>query len=117
MVWQVGSPEKLPKGEALASWAELDAQMPEVRKVWRTGARHAEFGCGAGRDLVRIPAMYPRVEAVGYDILENVLKHARDLADRAGVADPAGPGAPAAIHFPSPPTQFLQGFLVLVILD
>lgn len=73
--------------EALKSWATLDAEMPEVRKVWQGGARHAEFGCGAGRDLVRIPAMYPKVEAVGYDILEGVLDHARDLADRAGVSD------------------------------
>jgi SAM-dependent methyltransferase len=73
--------------EALTSWAALDAAMPEVRKVWEGGARHAEFGCGAGRDLVRIPAMYPNVEAVGYDILEGVLKHARNLANRAGVGD------------------------------
>lgn len=73
--------------EALASWAALDARMPQVRAVWEGGGRHAEFGCGAGRDLVRVAAMYPGVRAVGYDILDNVLVHARALAERAGVAD------------------------------
>jgi ubiquinone/menaquinone biosynthesis C-methylase UbiE len=66
--------------EALQSWAELDAAMPEVREVWKSGGRHAEFGCGAGRDLIRIAAMYPKVHVVGYDILDYVLDHARDLA-------------------------------------
>jgi SAM-dependent methyltransferase len=80
-VWGVAT-----SAEGIASWASLDAEMPEVRKVWETGARHAEFGCGAGRDLVRIVAMYPKVRAVGYDILAGVLDDARDLAERAGVS-------------------------------
>jgi SAM-dependent methyltransferase len=73
--------------EALQSWAELDAAMPEVREVWKAGGRHAEFGCGAGRDLIRIAAMYPKVRAVGYDMLEYVLDHARELAHLVSVED------------------------------
>lgn len=68
--------------DAIVSWTKLDAQMPDVKAAWEAGAHHAEFGCGAGRDLVRVVAMYPGVQAVGYDLLENVLDHARALAQR-----------------------------------
>jgi len=70
---------------ALESWAALDEAMPEVRAVWRAGCRHAEFGCGAGRDLLRIVVMYPRVEAVGYECLPHVVEPARRLAASLGV--------------------------------
>jgi len=72
---------------ALESWGGLDDAMPEVRDVWRAGARHAEFGCGAGRDLIRVAAMYPAVAVVGYDLLPHVLEHARRLAADCGVSD------------------------------
>lgn len=72
---------------ALESWAALDDAMPEVRDVWRAGARHAEFGCGAGRDLIRVAAMYPAVTVVGYDLLPQVLEHARRLATDCSVSD------------------------------
>ncbi len=72
---------------ALESWATLDAAMPEVRAVWEAGCRHAEFGCGAGRDLLRVVAMYPKVTAVGYDILPHVLDHARALARELDIND------------------------------
>ncbi|MCW5632911.1 MAG: class I SAM-dependent methyltransferase [Rubrivivax sp.] len=70
---------------ALQSWAALDDAMPEVREVWRNGGRHAEFGCGAGRDLVRVAAMYPGVQCVGYELLPPVMEAARELARAAGV--------------------------------
>ena len=70
---------------ALQSWADLDAAMPEVREVWQAGGRHAEFGCGAGRDLVRVAAMYPGMRCVGYDVLPAVLETARELARAVGV--------------------------------
>lgn len=73
--------------EALQSWAKLDAAMPEVRDVWEAGGHHGEFGCGAGRDLIRIAAMYPKVRVVGYDILDYVLDHARELARLVSVED------------------------------
>jgi cyclopropane fatty-acyl-phospholipid synthase-like methyltransferase len=72
---------------ALESWAALDAAMPEVRSVWQAGARHAEFGCGAGRDLLRVVAMYPKVSAVGYEMLPYVLDHARQLARDLAIED------------------------------
>jgi SAM-dependent methyltransferase len=81
-VWGVpGSPD------ALKSWTDLDAQMPEVRAVWQAGGRHAEFGCGAGRDLLRVVAMYPGVTAVGYELLPHVAEHARQLAAALDIED------------------------------
>jgi len=71
---------------ALESWAGLDAAMPEVRAVWQAGARHAEFGCGAGRDLIRVVAMYRNVTAVGYELIPEVMRHAQELATALGVA-------------------------------
>lgn len=58
-------------------WRGVDAAMPEVREVWTKGATHAEFGCGAGRDLLRIAAMYPNVHAVGHDVLPHVIEDCR----------------------------------------
>jgi SAM-dependent methyltransferase len=72
---------------ALQSWAALDASMPEVRAVWEAGARHAEFGCGAGRDLLRVVVMYPNVSAVGYEILPYVAELARQQAVSLGIED------------------------------
>jgi len=72
---------------ALQSWATLDAAMPEVRAVWEAGGRHAEFGCGAGRDLLRVAVMYPNVTVVGYEILPHVLEHSRQLAASLGLED------------------------------
>ncbi|MEJ2358354.1 MAG: class I SAM-dependent methyltransferase [Deinococcales bacterium] len=71
--------------EVERSWTGLDASMPEVRDAWRAGARHAEFGCGAGRHLLRVVAMYPRVTAVGYDVLPHGLAPARELATALGL--------------------------------
>lgn len=81
-VWGVPQSE-----EARRSWASLDAAMPEVRDAWRAGARHAEFGCGAGRDLLRVVAMYPDVTAVGYEVLPHVLEPARELATALSLED------------------------------
>ena len=73
--------------EALRSFRELDASMPAVRDVWQAGGRHAEFGCGAGRDLLRIAVMYPDVTAVGYEILPHVIEEGRAQAAQLGVGD------------------------------
>lgn len=72
---------------ALQSWAALDAAMPEVRAIWEAGGRHAEFGCGAGRDLLRVAVMYPNVTVVGYEILPHVLEQSRQLAASLGIED------------------------------
>lgn len=73
--------------EARKSWEGLDDEMPEVRDAWRAGARHAEFGCGAGRDLLRVAAMYPQVTAVGYDVLPHVLEPAKELSAALGLGE------------------------------
>lgn len=66
---------------SIQSWVSLDAAMPEIKAAWEAGAKHAEFGCGAGRDLIRVVAMYPNVSAVGYELIPEVLQHARELAE------------------------------------
>ncbi len=72
---------------ALASFATVDEQMPEVRRIWQRGGRHMELGCGAGRDLLRVAVPYPAMSVVGVDlepsVLEEVMRQAREL----GIAD------------------------------
>lgn len=69
--------------QALASFAEVDASVPEIREVWRCGGRHMELGCGVGRDLLRIAVSYPKVTVTGVDmnreVLDEVLAQAREL--------------------------------------
>jgi SAM-dependent methyltransferase len=72
---------------ALASWAELDSAIPEAKSLWEHGARHAEFGCGLGRDLLRIVVMYPSVTAVGYELMPHIAEETRREAERLAVAD------------------------------
>lgn len=72
---------------AIASWHELDAAIPEARTLWEAGADHAEFGCGAGRDLLRILIMYPLVRAVGYELLDHIAEETRQAAIELGVSD------------------------------
>jgi SAM-dependent methyltransferase len=68
---------------ALASFADVDQVMPEVRDLWTRGARHLELGCGAGRDLLHIAVLYPATSVVGVDVdalsLEEVRRAAVDL--------------------------------------
>lgn len=72
---------------AIESWRELDAALPEARALWENGAEHAEFGCGVGRDLLRILVMYPSVRAVGYELLDHIAEETRREADTLGVSD------------------------------
>jgi SAM-dependent methyltransferase len=72
---------------ALEAWRGWDAQMPEVRSIWELGGHHAEFGCGVGRDLLRLAVMYPQLHVIGYDVAGHLLEECRDLAEELGVAD------------------------------
>lgn len=72
---------------AIKSWRELDAALPEARALWENGAEHAEFGCGVGRDLLRILVMYPSMRAVGYELLDHIAEETRREADALGVSD------------------------------
>jgi SAM-dependent methyltransferase len=46
----------------------IGQMMPEVKKLWQTGAYHLEAGCGVGNNLFQILTTYPRVTAVGVEI-------------------------------------------------
>lgn len=72
---------------ALASFAELDAAIPAVRKMWQCGGLHMELGCGAGRDLLRIAVSYPNVTVVGVDRSRAVLDEVSAQARSLGIAD------------------------------
>jgi cyclopropane fatty-acyl-phospholipid synthase-like methyltransferase len=64
-----------------------DAAMPEVRSIWERGGLHLELGCGAGRDLLHIAALYPKVTVVGVDLSGEALEEAMKQAHALGVAD------------------------------
>lgn len=72
---------------ALASFASVDAAMPEARALWERGALHLELGCGAGRDLLHIALLYPKVTAVGIDLSGEALEQVREQAHALGIAD------------------------------
>lgn len=73
--------------QALASFAELDAFIPEVQELWQHGGLHMELGCGAGRDLLRIAISYPKVTVVGVDLSREVLDEVSAEARSLGIAD------------------------------
>jgi hypothetical protein len=72
---------------ALDAWRRFDRDAPEARELWEAGCEHAEFGCGVGRDLLRIPLMYPKVRAVGFELLEHIAAEARRNAAALGLDD------------------------------
>ena len=63
------------------------AQLPELRARWDAGARHIEFGCGAGGGLLGFVAAHLRLTAVGVEIHGTVLAEARRRAEAVGIAD------------------------------
>jgi SAM-dependent methyltransferase len=72
---------------ALASFANVDTAMPEVRTLWERGALHLELGCGAGRDLLHIALLYPKVVVVGIDLSGEALEKVMEQARALGIAD------------------------------
>lgn len=73
--------------QALVSFAEVDASIPEVRSVWQRGGRHMELGCGVGRDLLRIAVSYPKVTVTGVDLNHELLEEVSAQARSLGLAD------------------------------
>jgi SAM-dependent methyltransferase len=73
--------------QALDSFAELDASIPEIQKLWQRGGWHMELGCGVGRDLLRIAVSYPKVTVVGVDLSREVLDEVSAQARSLGIAD------------------------------
>jgi 2-polyprenyl-3-methyl-5-hydroxy-6-metoxy-1,4-benzoquinol methylase len=52
-----------------------------------SGLRLCDVGCGGGRALVKLAQAYPASRFVGYDVYGPNVHRARELAERAGVAD------------------------------
>ncbi|HUS31612.1 MAG TPA: class I SAM-dependent methyltransferase [Kofleriaceae bacterium] len=51
-----------------------------------SGLRLCDVGCGGGRAIVRLAKAYPASQFVGYDVYGPNVHRARELAERAGVA-------------------------------
>jgi hypothetical protein len=65
----------------------IGQMMPEVKKLWQSGAHHLEAGCGVGNNLFQILTVYPKVTAVGVEIEKLTANEARRRADIFGVSD------------------------------
>jgi hypothetical protein len=65
----------------------IGEMMPEVKKLWRSGAHHLESGCGVGNNLFQILTTYPRVSAVGVEIELATANEAKRRATLFGVSD------------------------------
>ena len=72
---------------AVAYLGALMSRLPELRARWEAGARHLEFGCGAGSLLIGFLAAHPRLTAVGVERNGAILPETRRRAVAAGVAD------------------------------
>jgi SAM-dependent methyltransferase len=68
------------------AFQQLCAQMPEVMTIWNTHAKHLELGCGVGRDLLCIAALYTKAYVTGVDINADALFHAQRDAENLGLS-------------------------------
>ena len=65
----------------------IGQMMPEVKKLWQSGAHHLETGCGVGNNLFQFLTTYPRVTAVGVEIEMATANEAKRRAALFGVSD------------------------------
>jgi len=65
----------------------IGQMMPEVKKLWQSGAHHLEAGCGVGNNLFQILTTYPSVTAVGVEIEMATANEAKRRAALFAVSD------------------------------
>lgn len=65
----------------------LGETMPELKRLWQTGAHHLEAGCGVGNTLFQIVATYPKVTALGVEIELDTANEALRRADILGLSE------------------------------
>jgi ubiquinone/menaquinone biosynthesis C-methylase UbiE len=65
----------------------LGETMPELKRLWQTGATHLEVGCGVGNTLFQILTTYPKVTAVGVEIEAETANEAGRRADILSIND------------------------------
>jgi 2-polyprenyl-3-methyl-5-hydroxy-6-metoxy-1,4-benzoquinol methylase len=59
--------------------------VPELTERLATGIQMLDVGCGRGRMLTRLAALYPRSQFVGMDLSKEAIAYAREEASRAGL--------------------------------
>lgn len=74
------------------------------------GARVADVGCGYGASTVIMAQAYPESKFFGFDYHEPSIRHARDAAKRAGVADRVQFEVASAKEFPGRDYDFVAVF-------
>jgi len=72
-----------------------------VQSKLEAGASVADVGCGHGASTIIMAQAYPKSSFVGYDYHEPSIRHARDAAAKAGVADRARFEVAKAQDFPA----------------
>jgi SAM-dependent methyltransferase len=65
----------------------IGEMMPELKKLWRSGGRHLEAGCGVGNNLFQILTTFPKATAVGIEIDSATAHEAERRASLLGVGD------------------------------
>jgi len=77
----------------------------------KAGAKVADVGCGHGASTIILAQAYPNSRFHGYDYHEPSIRHARDAAARAGVADRATFDVARAQDFPG------DGYDLVAVFD
>jgi SAM-dependent methyltransferase len=71
-----------------------------VEQKLQAGARVADVGCGHGASTIIMAQAYPKSRFVGFDYHEPSIRHARDAAAKAGVAENVSFEVARAADFP-----------------
>jgi SAM-dependent methyltransferase len=61
--------------------------VPGLTDRFATGIRMLDAGCGRGRILNRLAALYPRSRFLGFDLSADAITYAREEVARAGLAN------------------------------